>query len=289
MSEARFDRNEQLFGSEGQRAIREQHVVVIGAGGLGSHVLQQLAYLGVGAITVVDGETLDESNKNRYVTARHQDPNDGLQKVCAAERLVQDIDPKITVTVLAVDFPDRDSLDAVATADCVFGCVDDDKARFIVNEASAHYDRIYIDLASEVLLGAPLRYGGRVFVSRAGSGCLVCRDLLDSAEVATGFQTAAQRADRAALYGISTANAPSGPSVISINAVVASLAVTEYMVLVTGLRPPATQLTYHADRGIVTANIDDPPSDCFYCQGLRNGCVTTDLERYLRIPSRAAA
>lgn len=289
MSGTRFDRNEQLFGSEGQRTIRKQHVAIIGAGGLGSHVLQQLAYLGVGAVTVIDGETLDESNKNRYVTARHQDPNHGLRKVAAACRLVQEIDPDIVATAMATDFPDREGLNALATADCVFGCVDDDKVRFIINEAAAYYNRMYIDLASEVLLGKPLRYGGRVFVSKAGSGCLVCRDLLDSAEVATGFQTSTQQADRDALYGVSTVTAPSGPSVISINAVVASLGVTEYMVSVTGLRPPIAQLTYHADRGIVTVSSDDPPGDCFYCHGLRKGRATTDVERYLGLTGRPAA
>ena len=289
MSETRFNRNEQLFGSDGQRTIREQHVAIIGAGGLGSHVLQQLAYLGVGAITVIDGETLDESNKNRYVTARARDPIDGLQKVSAARRLVHEIDPDIAVTMVAADFPDRESLHALATADCVFGCVDDDKVRFIINEAAAYYDRFYIDLASEVLLDTPLRYGGRVCVSQAGFGCLVCRALLDSVEVATGFQTPAERTDRDALYGVSMVDAPSGPSVISINAVVASLGVTEYMVSVTGLRPPVAQLTYHADRGIVTVSVDDPADDCFYCHGLRKGRATTDIERYLSTNRRSAA
>jgi len=59
-----------------------------------------------------------------------------------------------------------------------------------------------------------------------------------------------------------------GPSVVSVNGVVASLAVTEFMVYVTGLRAPAAQLTYRADLGTVTKSLDRPTEGCYYCEGL---------------------
>ena len=55
---------------------------------------------------------------------------------------------------------------------------------------------------------------------------------------------------------------------VSINAVVASLAVTEFMVLVTGLRESSAQLTYRADVGIVRKSVDIPGPGCYYCSGL---------------------
>ena len=289
MTDSRFERNEQLFGMNGQQKIREQKIIVIGAGGLGSHALQQIAYLGVGAITIVDGEMLETSNKNRYVTARNSDPEQGLLKVDAAHRLIREIDPDIEITTIRTDFPDEESLRHVSDADCVIGCVDDDRVRFIINEAAASYDKLYIDLATEVLIEARTRYGGRVCVSGAGLGCLVCRDLLDAEEVAAGFRSDAEDFDRAALYGVSKNHASSGPSVVSINAVVASVAVTEFMVATTGLRKPIALSTYHGHRGIVTINTDEASFDCYYCHGLRAGKVRTNLHRYIALRRKPAA
>lgn len=59
-----------------------------------------------------------------------------------------------------------------------------------------------------------------------------------------------------------------GPSVVSMNGVVASLAVTEFMVGVTGLRRPAPHLTYRGDRAVVRASTDQPEADCYYCTQL---------------------
>jgi hypothetical protein len=59
-----------------------------------------------------------------------------------------------------------------------------------------------------------------------------------------------------------------GPAVVSINGVVASLAVTEFLALVTGLRDPFGKLTYRADLGTVTRSNDKPAAGCYYCEGL---------------------
>ena len=64
---------------------------------------------------------------------------------------------------------------------------------------------------------------------------------------------------------------------MSLNGVVASLAVTEFMVYATGLRAPAPQLIYRGDRGIVTKSVDHSEPDCYYCSGLWGvGSATAD-------------
>ena len=55
---------------------------------------------------------------------------------------------------------------------------------------------------------------------------------------------------------------------MSVNGVVASLTVTEFMVHVTGLRAPEAQLTYRADLGTATKSLDQPAESCHYCEGL---------------------
>ena len=76
----RYDRSIRFFGHEGQERLATASVVVVGVGGLGTHVVQQLALLGVGKLTMVDDEELEESNRNRYVTARSTDPIPGSFK-----------------------------------------------------------------------------------------------------------------------------------------------------------------------------------------------------------------
>src|SRR5213593_98959 len=93
----RFERQERLFGREGQERLRDTCVTVVGAGGVGGFVILELALLGVGRIIVIEPEDLDETNKNRYPTARHDDPVPGSLKVDLAERLIMGFDPTVHV------------------------------------------------------------------------------------------------------------------------------------------------------------------------------------------------
>jgi hypothetical protein len=96
--------------------------------------------------------------------------------------------------------------------------------------------------------------------------CPFCMDLLNQDAMRRDSLPPEARADYDRIYGISKAHlAGGGPSVVSINGVVASLAVTELMVGVTGLRPPQPLLTYRADRGVVRASMDKPAPGCPYC------------------------
>src|SRR6185437_12668857 len=72
--ENRFDRQLRFFGRAGQKRIQSAKVAVVGVGGLGTHVVQQLSLLGVKKLSLVDAQELDETNLNRYVGARHDDP-----------------------------------------------------------------------------------------------------------------------------------------------------------------------------------------------------------------------
>jgi len=77
---SRHDRSIRFFGREGQEKLRNSAVAVVGVGGVGGHVVQQLALLGVRSISVIDAEELAETNLNRYVTARATDAIPGTPK-----------------------------------------------------------------------------------------------------------------------------------------------------------------------------------------------------------------
>lgn len=277
----RFDRNIRLFGREGQERLRQTRIAVVGVGGLGTHVVQQAALLGVGAMDLIDHEEISRSNRNRYVGVWHDDPIPGSRKVEIAERLVSLIDPSISITTVKERFPSQRALDAVLRADFVLACVDHDGVRFVLNETCQAYEKPLIDMASDV--PEPGVYGGRVTVVHEEGGCLNCRGLLDPDEVRHFLSPEAALATERAVYGIDAyVLAEAGPSVVSVNGVVASLGATELMVVVTGLRAPVRHLTYNGARGTMARRDDDPSEGCYYCQTVRGNREAAKIARYFQ-------
>ena len=281
----RYDRSIRFFGHEGQERLATASVVVVGVGGLGTHVVQQLALLGVGKLTMVDDEELEESNRNRYVTARSTDPIPGSFKAHLGDRLICETNGGVESVPLAVPLQSRAAFDSIVQADYVFGCLDDDVPRVILTELCAAYTKPYFDLASDILLEESA-YGGRVCVAWDGQGCLICLKQVDLQAVQQGLAGEAARRDRETIYGLPTSELEEkGPSVVSINGVVASLAVTEFMLAVTGVRSePKRHLIYRGNLGIVTVDKTPPVADCYYCTELWGKGVMAGVERHIHNP-----
>ena len=278
----RFARHMPLFGSEGQQRIREARVAVIGVGGIGSHVVQQLAFIGVRNFFLVEPEELDDTNRNRFIGSRHDDPVPGTLKLDIAERLVTSVDASAEVRRVTETLVSDAGYDAVKAVDVVFGCFDKEAPRLILTELCSAYGRNYIDVASDVIPGSPPEWGGRVCTSWGGFGCLICLEELDVDEAGRQLAGPEGEEQRRAIYGVDQTHlAGGGPSVVSVNGVVASLAVTEFMAGVTGLRAPVPLLTYRGWSGIVTRRAD-ALSGCYYCDTVRGKVKVADVERYIR-------
>lgn len=281
MSTNRYERQLRLFGEEGQRRIRESYVGIVGAGGLGSHLIQQLAFLGVGKLAIIDPDELKETDLNRLIGSRQDDITTGAKKVDIAKRLVYSIDSSIDVTTIPKDLVDEESFSAIKRVSCVFGCVDNDGARLVLNELCAAFEIPYFDIASDIENKTGLVYGGRVFVNIDNSGCLYCCNLISPSQARADLMSPEARRKEETIYGIPKEHlARTGPSVVSINGVIASLAVTEFMVMIVGLRSPKRLLQYHGHRGIVNLNVDEPYPDCYYCKYVRGRRENAEVDRY---------
>lgn len=265
----RYSRQEALFGRDGQAKIAATKVVIFGLGGLGSHVAQQLAYLGVMDFALVDFDVVTESSLNRLVGAVEADAVAAVRKVVVARREINAISPKAIVNAIDGRVIDRAAEDAVRRADFLFGCLDRDIHRVELTELASRYARPYFDLATDTSFDEGVVYGGRV-VYCDGSRCLLCLPgLLDQRHIAqAGMDAGMRQADRD-IYGVErNALAGTGPAVVSLNGVVASAAVTEFMVQLTGLRTARAMLTYRADVGALRPSNDTPSADCIYCRGM---------------------
>lgn len=263
----RFERQRRFFGDQGHERLRATTVAVVGVGGLGSHVVQQLAYLGVGKLALIDPDTLEDSNRNRLIGSRAADAV-GTSKVVLAERLVREIDPSIEVLGHATDFRSNVAERALQNAVWIFGCVDNDGARLLLTQRCAETGKVYVDTATEIhVADGDLDYGGRVCVAAGGRGCPFCLGLLSQEDIRRSLASEEQRKDLAGIYGVDPdALGGSGPAVVYLNGIIASIAVAEFAAAVTGLRAATRLLEYRGKIGVVTMSMDEPEADCPYCE-----------------------
>ena len=92
-----FSRTEMLIGKNALATLKKSRVAVFGAGGVGGYVIEALARSGVGAIDIIDNDTVSESNINRQIIALRS--TIGLLKTEVVKKRVEDINPECKVTV----------------------------------------------------------------------------------------------------------------------------------------------------------------------------------------------
>lgn len=279
MTEQRFARQVLAFGESGQESLRQAHAAVVGVGGIGSCVVQSLGYLGVGRFTLIDADRVEESNLNRLVGATLADI--GRAKVDVIASQLTELSQTVHVERIATELRSRRALTALGEASVVFGCVDNDGARLILTEFCAAYRKLYIDSATEIMPareGVAFDFGGRVVVSSPGTFCLSCAGELDAEAAKADLELPDVRKLRQAHgYGVPEATAP---AVVSLNGLVASIATTEFMVSVTGVRDPFVKSTYRGMRGVVLVSTDRRRPGCINCEYLLGKGDSVGVMRY---------
>lgn len=95
--EDQYSRTRLLLGQQAIQRLRQARVIVFGVGGVGGYVVEALARSGIGALDLVDNDTVSLSNLNRQIIATHSTL--GQYKVDAAAARIRDIDPTIQVQV----------------------------------------------------------------------------------------------------------------------------------------------------------------------------------------------
>lgn len=91
----RYSRSRFLLGEDAMRTLRNAHVAVFGLGGVGGYVVEALARTGIGALTLVDHDTVSKTNLNRQILATEETV--GQEKALVAAARVKAIDPAIRV------------------------------------------------------------------------------------------------------------------------------------------------------------------------------------------------
>lgn len=267
VDDGRFARQLPLLGPSGQTAIASLRVALVGAGGTGSHAALQLAYMGFRDIVILDGDSVEETNLNRLVTAGRADI--GLLKNLVAKRRLQGIDQKCRVEARGALTPSGGPHELL-DVDLIIGCVDHDGPRQRLNEIAVATRTPYVDIATGAdASGDPPAVGGRVILVRPGRPCLTCLNELDSAEVGRWAKPLEQQAlDRLHGYGTDAAN----PSVVYLNGLAVSAALAELASWIAGSRRPADWLDVDlvGDPGrpgihVGPLDVGEPVHNCIDC------------------------
>lgn len=130
------------IGVEGQRKIDAAKVLVIGAGGLGSPVIQYLAAAGVGTLAVVDFDMLEMHNLNRQVI--HTEKNIGKSKVESASEFVQSFNSSISFIPIKKRINVDNVEELIAPYDIVLDGSDNFETRYIVNDACVSLHKVLV-------------------------------------------------------------------------------------------------------------------------------------------------
>ncbi|HFK1684922.1 thiazole biosynthesis adenylyltransferase ThiF [Bacillus sp. AFS051223] len=138
----RYSRQE-LFspiGEEGQRKISEKHVLIIGAGALGSANAEMFVRAGVGTVTIVDRDYVDWSNLQRQQLYAESDVENNLPKAVAAKKRLEEINSEVRVEALVQDVTAEELEELVTDVDVMIDATDNFETRFIVNDIAQKYD-----------------------------------------------------------------------------------------------------------------------------------------------------
>ncbi|MFJ8138912.1 ThiF family adenylyltransferase [Streptomyces sp. NPDC096013] len=228
--DSQHDRQARLLGDLGQETLRRLRIAVVGLGGVGSILVEQLARLGVGELVLIDDETVDSTNLPRLIAAEPSDV--GRPKTEPAVRNAYRANPDIHLTPVVRRVEHPEALKEIVRCDWIFLAADSDSARHWVNAAVQQYlipgiqVGVKIPVTSEGEVGQ-IHTATRIMIP--GNGCLWCNRLIDPTRLAIDMHPEAER--KAAQY---IADVPV-PSVITLNSLAASEALNYFVLATSGL------------------------------------------------------
>ena len=164
----RYKRNFEENGitQAAQEKLLNSRVLIMGAGGLGSGVIMNLAALGVGQIKIIDGDIVEESNLNRQII--HKYKNIGRAKVISAKDWVQEFNPDIRVELDKIKINELNYFNVIQGYDVIVDCFDTYESKYMLNEIALRHKKILIHGATQGF------YGQVTTIIPDKTGCLEC-------------------------------------------------------------------------------------------------------------------
>lgn len=129
----RFSRNKTTINEEEQITLQKSHVAIIGCGGLGGYIAEFLCRIGIGTLTIIDFDTIDESNLNRQIISHSQ--NIGQYKVDELKNRCELINPDVQINARKQIFDQQNASSLLNDCSIAVDALDSIKSRKILQEA----------------------------------------------------------------------------------------------------------------------------------------------------------
>jgi molybdopterin/thiamine biosynthesis adenylyltransferase len=262
-----YDRQVRAFGPDIQRLLRRLHIGVIGAGGTASALIEQLVRLGVGTLSIFDGENIDKGNVTRVYGSCLAD--DGTPKVEIQRLHAKRIGFGTKVNVYPTHITDQETVKRLRDCDVIFGCTDKHAPRGILVRTALWYFVAVFDMAVKIHSEDEKIRGiwGRVTTLLPGEACLFCRGRIDP-ETIRAESLPTDQLEREIKEGYIAGLETNEPAVVTFTTAVAAQAVTELLHRLTGFmgeerRSSEVLMCFHESR--TRTNRLKPNPDCM-CQ-----------------------
>ncbi|MCU5653407.1 molybdopterin-synthase adenylyltransferase MoeB [Bacillus mycoides] len=134
---------QQLFtpiGKEGQEKIRNKHVLIIGAGALGSASAESFVRAGIGKLTIIDRDYVEWSNLQRQQLYAEQDAIEKLPKAIAAQNRLKQINSDVQIQALVMDARVDNMETLLGGVDVIIDATDNFDIRFVINDTSQKHN-----------------------------------------------------------------------------------------------------------------------------------------------------
>lgn len=261
-SQAQFDRQSRLFGDVGQACFREMRVAIVGQGGVGSLLTEYLARLGVGSLLLIDDDTVEATNLPRLLGAPRSCV--GKPKVLLGRRNALRANPDGEVKILKAQAQDPEALRELSRCDWIFLAADTHAARHWVNAIVESHLIPATELGVRISVDDEGNVGPIHTVYRRmtpGQGCFWCNGLIDATKLAIDMLPETEQ--KAARYVADVA----APSVITLNAIAAAQATTDFLFAVTDLHDGerAAQHLEFVRSGQAKGLMPRRDADCRWC------------------------
>lgn len=155
------------IGAEGQQKLSQSHVAIVGCGATGAASATLLARAGVGRLTLIDRDFVEESNLQRQMLYDEADARDSRPKAEAARRKLAAINAEVTVSAHIADLTPS-TLDLLDSADLILDATDNYETRFLLNDFCVSRKRPWIYAAA---VGA---YATGMNILPGETACLAC-------------------------------------------------------------------------------------------------------------------
>ena len=139
---ARYERNVPALTEAECEALRRKRVLVVGCGGLGGHLIEMLARIGIGALRVVDGDVFEPSNLTRQLLS--EVPTLGLSKAKAAAARINRVNPEVEVEAVTENMTEGNVLELLQGCDAVLDGLDNIESRRVLASACTRAGIPYI-------------------------------------------------------------------------------------------------------------------------------------------------